>query len=200
MAVLFFIFVSFGKKINESSISQANQRTKPLSLMEIRRIQLSQSMNLKPRRMINAQHTILSKSFNYGPYVKGRSLSNQYERRFLDLDVIDKDFYLFNQPKKPFNPRQLLFNLQQSKVAKMRVYNPPTRRKGKNNNLNLSTTWHEQIFDQGNNGTDFLGESNSHLSESFRHIQRERLSPNTFNLKRHSRSDMQFIKPILSKE
>lgn len=175
---------------------------KPLSTLEIRRIQLSQSMTLNPKKIVNSRETILSRSFNYGPYVKGRTLSNQYERRFLDVDLMDKNFHLFNQPNKPFNPRVLLFNLNQSKIAKMRVYNPPNRRKGRNAS-NLTTTWHGQNFEtEINNSADnnFLNESGSHLSESFRHFQRERLSPNAFYLKRPSRGDLQFPKPTVSKE
>lgn len=54
------------------------------------------------------------------------SLSKQYERRYLDGDISEKHFHFFNQPTEPFQPRLLLFNVAESRIAQQpKHYQPP---------------------------------------------------------------------------
>lgn len=66
-------------------------------------------------------------SRNESPYfARKRSISRQYERRHIDGDIADRHFHYFNQPREPFQPRLLLFNLAESKVAQQpKHYQPP---------------------------------------------------------------------------
>uniref|UniRef100_A0A914WXA3 Uncharacterized protein n=1 Tax=Plectus sambesii TaxID=2011161 RepID=A0A914WXA3_9BILA len=79
------------------------------------------------RRVMSGNKKLDMRRTEFAPVdsLTGNLMARRYERRFLQSDIMEKNFYHFAQPERAFEPRTLLTNFTQPKIIKSRNYQPP---------------------------------------------------------------------------